>query len=87
MKIVITTFSLSALIMMNTVAADTYVNGYTRENGTRVEGHYRSEQNDTAKDNWSYSGNVNPYTGKVGTSEHLQYDEPSNDYDAKKPSK
>jgi hypothetical protein len=47
--------------------SSTYVNGYTRSNGTYVQGHYRSSQNSTNHDNYSTSGNVNPYTGSVGT--------------------
>ena len=46
---------------------DVYVNGYTRSDGTRVEGHYRSAPNSTKSDNWSTKGNTNPYTGKKGT--------------------
>jgi hypothetical protein len=45
----------------------TYVNGYTRSNGTYVEGHYRTTANYTRNDNWSTVGNVNPYTGTEGT--------------------
>lgn len=44
----------------------TYVHGYTKANGTQVQGHYRSTQNSTNHDNWSTSGNYNPYTGKAG---------------------
>ncbi len=44
-----------------------YVNGYTKSNGTYVQGHYRTSPNSTVNDNWSTSGNVNPYTGKTGT--------------------
>ena len=47
--------------------AQTYVNGYTRSNGTYVQGHYRSSPNYTRSDNYSTYGNVNPYTGKRGT--------------------
>lgn len=47
--------------------ADTWVNGYTRSNGTYVQGHYRSSPNGTVNDNWSTKGNTNPYTGKAGT--------------------
>jgi len=32
-----------------------------------VQPHYRSSPNNTKSDNWSTYGNVNPYTGKVGT--------------------
>ena len=45
----------------------TYVNGYTKSNGTYVSGHYRSSQNSTNHDNYSTSGNYNPYTGTSGS--------------------
>lgn len=45
----------------------TYVNGYTKSNGTYVQGHYRSSQNSTNHDNYSTSGNYNPYTGSTGS--------------------
>lgn len=48
-------------------AADTYVRGYTRQDGTYVAPHYRSSPNSTPLDNWSTRGNVNPYTGQQGT--------------------
>lgn len=44
-----------------------YVNGYTRSNGTYVEGHYRTAPNNTINDNFSTYPNVNPYTGAQGT--------------------
>ena len=44
-----------------------YVNGYTQTNGTYVQGHYRSSQNSTNHDNYSTSGNYNPYTGSAGS--------------------
>ena len=45
----------------------TYVNGYTKSNGTYVQGHYRSSQNSTNHDNYSTTGNYNPYTGSIGS--------------------
>lgn len=45
----------------------TYVNVYTKSNGTYVQGHYRSSQNSTNHDNYSTSGNYNPYTGSAGS--------------------
>ncbi len=47
--------------------AQTYVKGYTRSNGTYVSPHYRSAPDNSRSNNYSSSGNVNPYTGKVGT--------------------
>lgn len=44
-----------------------YVNGYTRRDGTYVEGYYRSDPNNTVTDNYSYKGNTNPYTGETGS--------------------
>lgn len=45
----------------------TYVQGYTKSDGTYVQGHYRSSQNSTNHDNYSTSGNSNPYTGRSGS--------------------
>jgi hypothetical protein len=42
------------------------VDGYTRQNGTRVEGHYRTQGNSSGTDNFSSRGNVNRYTGERG---------------------
>jgi hypothetical protein len=50
--------------------ADQWVNGYTRSDGTYVSGYYRTESNSTNWDNYSTKGNVNPYTGDIGTRPH-----------------
>lgn len=50
----------------------THVNGYYKSNGTYVQGHYRTVQNNTVRDNFSTYPNVNPYTGTVGT-KHYNY--------------
>lgn len=57
----------AVVVQIGIAHADEYVNGYTRSNGTYVEPHYRSSPNNTAYDNWSTKGNVNPYTGQEGT--------------------
>lgn len=44
-----------------------YQNGYTRKDGTYVNGHYKTRSNNTNWDNYSTQGNVNPYTGEFGT--------------------
>ena len=43
------------------------VKGYTKSNGTYVEGYNRSSSNSTVRDNYSYAGNSNPYTGSTGS--------------------
>lgn len=45
----------------------TYVKGYYKKNGTFVKPHYRTTPNKNKLDNWSTKGNINPYTGKLGT--------------------
>jgi hypothetical protein len=44
-----------------------YVHGYTKKSGTYVAPHYQTNPNRTKLDNWSTKGNVNPFTGKLGT--------------------
>ncbi|HKC02818.1 MAG TPA: hypothetical protein VKC17_05890 [Sphingomicrobium sp.] len=56
----------SALIVPS-VSAQVRVKGYVNKNGTYVAPYYRSSPNNTTFDNYSTRGNVNPYTGKVGT--------------------
>jgi hypothetical protein len=66
-----------ALLLLTAPAfADEYVNGYTRSDGTYVQGYYRSSPDGTVTNNYSYEGNVNPYTGAVGTNRY-EHDEAS----------
>lgn len=41
--------------------------GYTRKDGTYVQGHNSTNPNSTRNDNFSTRGNTNPYTGAAGT--------------------
>lgn len=43
-----------------------HVNGYTRSNGTYVQGYERSAPDNTVQNNYSYRGNQNPYNGQPG---------------------
>ena len=43
-----------AVTMAN--ASDVYVNGYTKANGTHVDGYHRSSPNNTTLDNYSEKG-------------------------------
>jgi hypothetical protein len=45
----------------------TYHQGYTTNSGTYVQPHYQTRSNNTQYDNYGMRGNVNPYTGAVGT--------------------
>jgi hypothetical protein len=45
----------------------TYVDPYTRKDGSYVPGHYRTTPNDTTYDNYNTKGNYNPYKGTWGT--------------------
>jgi hypothetical protein len=47
--------------------SDVHVHGYTKRDGTVVHPYNRTHENGTQQDNFSTKGNVNPYTGKVGT--------------------
>ena len=68
--------SLLLVIVSNITLADTHVRGYTRQDGTYVEPHYRTDSNNTKYDNYSTKGNTNPYTGQQG----YKNPEPDNQY-------
>lgn len=66
----LTTF---ALLAASTVSlAQTYVNPYTKNDGTYVQGHYKSAPDHNAYNNYSSQGNSNPYTGQQGTRDPVQ---------------
>ena len=44
----------------------TFVDSYTRSDGTSVQSHVRTMPNSTNWDNFSTKGNTNPYTGSTG---------------------
>ena len=46
--------------------SSTNVRGYVRRDGGFVLPHFRSRADGTVLNNWSSSGNWNPYTGKKG---------------------
>jgi uncharacterized protein YgiM (DUF1202 family) len=48
-------------------SSDVWVDGYYRQDGTYVNSHYRTAPNNTKTDNFSYPGNMNPYTGKTAS--------------------
>jgi hypothetical protein len=63
-------FLFMLFISVNVAFAQVSVRGYYRKNGTYVQPHYRSSPNSTVTDNYSYKGNINPYTGTIGTNSY-----------------
>jgi len=60
-------FLAAFLCIAQSALADRYVNGYTRSDGTVVQGHWRSGPDSSYNNNYSTRGNTNPYTGQSGT--------------------
>jgi hypothetical protein len=58
---------LAALAATTAASAQVQVQGYTKKDGTYVAPHYRSSPDGNPYNNYSTRGNVNPYTGQVGT--------------------
>ncbi len=69
MKKIIVLLAASFIASVFTANAQSYVNGYYCQNGTFVQGYYRSNRNNNNNnhDNYSTRGNTNPYTGSVGS--------------------
>jgi hypothetical protein len=55
------------------LGADVYVKGYYRKNGTYVQPHYRSGPDGNPYNNYSFPGNVNPYTGEIAKGDPKTY--------------
>jgi hypothetical protein len=66
-----------ALVLFASSAHANSVSGYIRRDGTYVQPYQRSAPNSFQYDNYSTSGNTNPFTGKRGT--HHSYDSFGND--------
>jgi hypothetical protein len=49
------------------------VRGYVKRDGTYVQPHYRSAPDRSPYNNWSFPGNINPYTGKIATGDPATY--------------
>ena len=47
--------------------SDHAISGYTRSNGTYVRPSHATNPDATKNNNYTTRGNVNPYTGKIGT--------------------
>lgn len=53
-----------ALVITGLASADEYVRGYVRRDGIYVPPHFRTSPDSNRYNNYSYPGNVNPYTGE-----------------------
>lgn len=60
-------FAIACFLPTISFAHDTYVKGYAKKDGTYVAPHYRTAPDSNPYNNYSTTGNVNPYTGKEGT--------------------
>jgi hypothetical protein len=67
MKKILIIIAIITLFASNSFARDVWVDGYTKRDGTRVQGHYRTSPDRYKNNNYSTYGNRNPYTGKSGT--------------------
>jgi len=63
----------SSAIQLVQRSGDVHVNGYYRRDGTYVQPHMRSAPDGNPYNNYSYPGNVNPYTGKVAPGDPDSY--------------
>ena len=58
---------------LSVATAQVWVRPHTRNDGTYVDGHYRSRRDGNPHNNYSYPVNVNPYTGKEVTGDPNAY--------------
>lgn len=62
-----------SLTIASPVLADIFVHGYMRGDGTYVQPHWRSDPDGIPYNNFSYPGNLNPYTGKIAPGSPSRY--------------
>lgn len=57
---------ISTVFVGTVLAKDVYVQGYMKKDGTYVQSHHRSAPDGQSWNNYSTSGNINPYTMEPG---------------------
>ena len=75
--------ALAIIIALTASAAEaksSHTRGYVTRSGTYVAPSYHTAPNRTKLDNYSTKGNVNPYTGQMGTVNPYQQPSPYNPY-------
>ncbi len=60
-------FTVLLLLLAISVFSQVHVKGYYRRNGTYVQPYVRSSPDGNPYNNYSYPGNLNPYTWKIAT--------------------
>ena len=68
----------TAAVLCSPAWSDQRVRGYINKHGTYTPGYYRSSPNSSVRDNYSYKGNINPYTGATGSNYYRH--SPSSEY-------
>jgi hypothetical protein len=71
--IALVVFLFVLLNMSSQAYADVFVKGYFRKDGTYVKPHFRSNPDGLFFNNFSTYGNINPYTGAIGTKRYPDY--------------
>lgn len=71
-----------SLFVSSICFSDEYVHGYVKSNGTYVAPHMRSSPDNNTYNNWSHTGNVNPYTGQTGTNPNNNFLNNQNKYNS-----
>lgn len=67
MRKILTLAALLGLTASALAQSSVYVRPHFRSDGTFVEGHRRTVPDGRSYNNWSSTGNVNPYTGRAGS--------------------
>ncbi len=65
-KYIIGFLLVASFLVTSTASAATRVHSYVTKRGTHVSSYMRSDRDYTKTNNYSYHGNINPYTGKRG---------------------
>lgn len=83
MKKLLLTIGFFAITAITSAQSTTYVKGYTKSDGTNVQGYYKTTSDNTNLNNYSTQGNTNSYTGQSGYKPR-DYSSESRNYSADK---
>ena len=83
MKKLFFTINFFVISAISFAQSSTYVNGYTKKDGTNVQGYYKTKSDNTNTNNYSTKGNTNYYTGEPG-SKPKDYSSESKNYSSDK---